>query len=322
MAVILVSLLIGRYPIAPQTVLAILATKVVPFAAWWPPAEEAVVIQIRLPRILAALMVGAALSASGAAYQGVFRTPMVSPDILGVAAGCGFGAGLAILFGLGPVGIQTSSFTFGLLAVTVTSLIAVWRGKRGDTALTMVLIGIFVGAVFSALLSLLKFLADPANTLPAITFWLMGSLASITTRDLQAAALPIVAGLGLVWALRWRLDVLTFGDEEARALGVDVRRTRFVLVVAATLMTAAAVAISGIIALVGLIVPHIARLMVGPSHKILLPVSTMLGAAFLLLVDDLARSLSAELPLGVLTSLIGAPGFLYLLSSSNSRGWS
>ncbi len=322
MAAVLASLAIGRYPVAPQTAVAIIAAKLLPLTAWWPPVEDVVVWDIRLPRILAALLVGAALSASGAAYQGVFRNPMVSPDILGVAAGAGFGAGLAILLGLGPIGIQAASFGFGLLAVAITALIAAWRGRRGDTALTMVLVGIFVGAIFSALLSLLKFLADPANTLPAITFWLMGSLASVTARDLQAAAIPIVLGLAVLWALRWRLDVLTFGDEEAQALGVDVKRTRLALVIAATLMTAAAVAISGIVALVGLIVPHLARLLVGPSHRILLPVSTMLGAAFLLLVDDLARSLSTELPLGVLTSLIGAPAFLYLLSSTNRKGWS
>lgn len=315
------SLLIGRYPLDPSTVAAIVSSRIVSLQPWWPPVADVVVFDIRLPRIISALLVGAALSASGAAYQGVFRNPMVSPDILGVAGGAGFGAGLAILLGFGTVAIQLSAFGFGLLAVLIAMVLASWRGTDNNTTLTMVLVGVFVGAIFSALLSLLKFLADPTNTLPAITFWLMGSLSSITTRDLAAAATPILLGLVVLWMLRWRLDVLTFGDEEAQTLGIDVKRTRLVVVVAATLMTAAAVAICGIVALIGLIVPHVARILVGPSHRLLLPVSAISGATFLLLVDDLTRSVTAELPIGVLTSLIGAPWFLYLVTSTLRRGW-
>lgn len=322
-AIVVASLSIGRYPIGPGTVVAIVAAKAAPGAPWWPPVAEAVVFDVRLPRILAALILGAALAASGAAYQGVFRNPMASPDILGVAAGAGFGAGFGILAAWGPGAVQISAFVFGLIAAAATSFAGARRRDADDGALTMILAGVFVGALFSALLSLLKFLADPANVLPAITFWLMGSLANITTRELTAATAPIAGGFALLWALRWRLDVLTFGDEEARALGVNPVRLRLAIVAGATLMTSAAVAIGGVIGLVGLIAPHMARPFSGPSHRALIPASACIGGVFLLVVDDVARTCaSAELPIGVLTSLIGAPVFLYLLSSIARKGWS
>ncbi len=320
-AAVLLSFMVGRYPLPPGTVLAVLAGQLLPFHPSWAPQAATVVLAIRLPRIAAAMLVGAALSASGAAYQGIFRNPMVSPDILGVSAGAGFGAALAILFGLGSVGIQAGAFAGGLTAVTVTYLVAVWRRGPGDSVLVLVLGGIIVGMVFHALVALVKYLADPANTLPAITFWLMGSLASVGGRDLAAVAPPILAGLAVLTLLRWRLNVMSFGDDEARALGIDVGRTRLVVVVAATLMTASAVAVSGVVALVGLVVPHLARMLVGPNYRTLLPVSAVLGALFLLLVDDLARSLVAgEIPLGILTALLGAPFFLALLLGGR-KGW-
>lgn len=244
---------------------------------------------------------------------------MVSPDILGVAAGAGFGAALAILLGWSAAGVQLCAFLTGLAAVLATTAIGLWRAGGGTLAL--VLAGIIVGTVFSAAISLVKYLADPHNTLPAITFWLMGSLASVTAAELAMAALPMLAGLAMLTLLRWRLNLLSFGDDEARALGVDVTRTRAVVIVAATLMTAASVAISGVIGLVGLIVPHLARLLVGPNYRVLLPTCTVLGAALLLAVDDCARVLAAgEVPLGILTSLIGAPFFLALLSNGR-KGW-
>ncbi|ACO78820.1 iron(III) ABC transporter-permease protein [Azotobacter vinelandii CA] len=318
---VLVSFGIGRYPVSPDTVLAILAGKLFSIDPFWTPETEAVVMGIRLPRILAALLVGAALSVSGAAYQGLFRNPMVSPGILGVSAGASLGAALAILLGHGMPGIQGLAFAGGLAAVGATWAIGVTIGRQGDPVLVMVLAGIVIGTLFTALVSLVKFVADPYNTLPAITFWLMGSLASVDLPDLSIAALPILAGLAGLLAMSWTLNVLCFGDEEARALGLETGRLRFVVILCATLVSAAAVAIAGIIGLVGLIVPHLARMLVGPDHRVLLPVSTLLGAGFLLAVDDLARSLfEVEVPLGIVTSIIGAPFFLYLMNRSR-KAW-
>jgi iron complex transport system permease protein len=309
--------MVGRFPVAPGTVLAVLASQILPIDQFWPIESATIVLKIRLPRILAAMLVGSALSTSGAAYQGIFKNPMVSPDILGVAAGASFGAALAIYFGLGEIGIQATAFAGGLLAVTATFFVATWRRGPGESVLILVLGGILVGTVFQAFVSLIKFLADPGNTLPAITFWLMGSLASIGVRDLSMAAPPVLVGLMVLTLLRWRLNVMSFGDEEARALGVDAGRMRLVVIVCSTMMTAAAVAISGVIGLVGLVVPHLARMLVGPNYQTLLPTCTVMGALFLLMVDDLARGVTAgEIPLGILTSLIGAPFFFVLLINS------
>lgn len=321
-ALIVASFGIGRYPVPPDTALAILAAKILPIAPDWPPEIEAVVLGIRLPRILAALLVGAALTASGASYQGLFRNPMVSPGILGVSAGASLGAALAILLGYGMLGIQVLAFLCGLVAVGTTWLISNGLGRRGDPLLVMVLAGIVVGTLFTAFVSLVKFVADPLNTLPTITFWLMGSLASVELPDLLIAGPPILLGLTVLLAMAWTLNVLCFGDEEARAMGLETGRLRLAIIVSATLVTAAAVAIAGIIGLVGLIVPHLARMLVGPDHRVLLPVSTLLGAGFLLAVDGVARSLfEVEVPLGIVTSIIGAPFFLYLMNQSR-KAWS
>lgn len=313
------SFLIGRYPVPPHQALAILAAQLFPITPFWPHQAETVVLAIRLPRILAAMAIGAALSGAGAAFQGVFRNPMVSPDVLGVAAGAAFGAALAILLGGNTLTVQGLAFGCGLAAVATSYGIGLWHRHGG--ILIMILAGLIVGTVFSAGISLIKYLADPDNALPAITFWLMGSLASIQMRDLGLAAPPIALGLTVLIVLRWRLNILSFGDDEARALGVDASRIRVVTVIAATLVTAAAVAVGGVIGLVGLVVPHLARLLVGPNYRTLMPASIVLGAAFLLMVDNLARSLaSSEIPLGILTSLIGAPFFLGLLINAR-KGW-
>jgi iron complex transport system permease protein len=312
---------IGRYPVPADTLVGVLLAQVFPITPRWAPEMEAVVLGIRLPRILAAILVGAALSISGASYQGLFRNPMVSPGILGVSAGASFGAALAILLGYGMLGIQTLAFVWGLVAVGATWVIGNTLGKRGDPILIMVLAGIIIGTLFTAFVSLVKFVADPYNALPTITFWLMGSLASVDIADLWIASPPILLGLGVLIALGWTLNVLCFGDEEAKALGLETGRLRFSVIVCATLVTAAAVAIAGVIGLVGLIVPHLARMLVGPDHRILLPASALLGAAFLLLVDNLARALfEVEVPLGIVTSIIGAPFFLYLINRSR-KGW-
>lgn len=319
--VFVASFAIGRYPTPPATVLAMFAAKLLPIVPDWGEDAEVVVFAIRLPRILAAMLVGAALALSGAAYQGLFRNPMVSPGILGVSAGASLGAAIAILLGWGMFAIQGMAFGFGLCAVAATWAIGAVFGRRGDPILVTVLAGVIVGTLFTAFVSLVKFVADPNNTLPTITYWLMGSLASADMPTLAVAALPILLGGLLLTTLGWLLNVLCFGDEEARALGLETGRLRLLVIVCATLVTAAAVAISGIIGLVGLIVPHVARMLVGPDHKVLLPASALLGAGFLLAVDDLARALFAvEVPLGIVTSIIGAPFFIYLLGRGR-RGW-
>ncbi|WP_094604124.1 putative ABC transporter permease protein [Sporomusa silvacetica DSM 10669] len=314
LTVFFISFMVGRYPIAPDTALGILAAKIMHITPFWTPNTEIILFKIRLPRIIAAMLVGAALSAAGAAYQGMFRNPMVSPDILGVTAGASFGAAIAILLSWSAFGIQLSAYVFGLIAVLLTYGIATWLGKRGDTVLMMILAGIIIGMLFASFVSLTKFVADPENTLPAITYWLLGSLASASGESVYITAIPILLGLMLLLALRWNLNVISFGDEEAKALGVNVTRLRFFVILAATLITSAAVSISGIISMVGLVVPHLSRMIVGPNNKILLPASVVMGAIFLLLVDDFARTLfSVEVPLGILTSIIGAPFFIYLL---------
>jgi iron complex transport system permease protein len=265
-------------------------------------------------------MVGAALAAAGAAYQALFRNPLVSPDILGVSAGSAFGAALGIVLSLDLWWIQCLAFASALSAVATVYLFA--RAMRGhDPVLMLILAGVVVGALFGSLLSLLKYLADPYDQLPAITFWLLGSLAAIDGGDV-ATTLPIVI-LGLVplWLLRWRLDLLSLGDDEAKALGVNVARLRPAVIGAATLTTAAVVSISGIVGWVGLLIPHGARFLVGPNFSRLLPVSMLLGGAFLLLVDTLARvAARIEIPLGVLTAFIGTPFFIWLLATAR-RSW-
>lgn len=290
-----------------------------PYSASLSPQASIVFWQIRLPRIVAALAIGASLSAAGAAYQGMFRNPLVSPDILGVAAGAGLGACFAIWCGMSALFIQLLAFCGGLLVVAGVGTLSRIIAHR-DPALTLVLVGIALGTLCGAGISLIKILADPYTQLPSITFWLLGGLADITPADLIFAAPLMVAGCLPLWLLRWRLNLLTLSDDEARSLGIDVARLRLIVVVCATLSTASAVAIAGIIGWIGLIVPHMGRLLTGSNHQRLLPVAMGLGAILLLLTDTLARGLSAtEIPPGVLTSFIGAPFFLALLIRGSRR---
>ncbi len=308
---------VGPYPIAPSDVLVTIARRLAGGVSSGP--ATTVLFAVRLPRVLAAALVGAALAAAGAAYQSLFRNPLVSPDILGVSTGAGLGAVAGILLGLPVALIQLLGFAGGL--ATVAAVAALARALRGNgDVLVLVLSGIVVGALAGAAISLVKVLADPYDQLPAITFWLLGSLSGVKPPDV-AAALPAVA-LGLVplHLLRWRVGVLSLGDDEARALGVDVGRTRLAVVAGATLATAAAVAVSGVIGWVGLMVPHMARLVVGPRFDRLLPASVLLGAAFMVAVDTLARAAARiEIPLGVLTALIGGPVFVVLLARGRRR---
>lgn len=318
-AVFLGSFLIGRYDLSIGDMLYAFAGQTGLVSAAQTPA--AVVLELRMPRVIGAVFVGAALSVSGAAYQFMFRNPMVSPGILGVSAGAGFGAALAILWGAPVWLLQGATFAGGMCAVAITYIVGVKLCRGGDTTLSIILSGIIVSTLFTSLLSMTKYLADPYDKLPAIVYWLMGSLAALTPDALPLPAELIAVGMIPLVLLRRRINVLSFGDETAQTLGVDVARVRFVVIACATLMTATAVSVSGIIGMVGLVVPHLAGFIVGADFRRLLPASALLGALLLLLADDFSRSLwTTELPIGILTSLVGVPFFLYLLIRHHRRG--
>ncbi|MBV8032225.1 MAG: iron ABC transporter permease [Betaproteobacteria bacterium] len=310
----LVAFSVGRFPVPLADLFSLLVGKATS------PNVETVVLQVRAPRVLAAILVGASLAAAGTAYQGMFRNPLVSPDILGVSTGAALGAVIGIFFSFNALLIQAFAFAGGLAAVGL--VYGVGSRLRGhDPLLGLVLTGVVIGTLLGSAIALLKYLADPYNQLPAITYWLLGSLAAIAPRDLAVAAPLALAGLAPMLLLRWRMNLLALPDDEARALGADTRKLRAIVVAAATLMTASAVAISGIIGWVGLLVPHAARLLVGPDVGRLLPLAMLLGAAFLLAVDTLCRTIAGiEVPPGVLTALAGTPFFLWLFARSR-RPW-
>ena len=279
-------------------------------------SQDAVVLfVIRIPRIVLGALTGAALAASGAAYQGMFRNPMVSPDILGVSNGAALGAAVSLLLGLPSVLVHGVSFAMGLVAVALVMAISRALGRGSRSIVVIILAGTVMSALFNALVSMCKYVADPDDTLPAITYWLMGSFSrSGTYANIGfLAAVVLVAGGALI-AVRWRINALSFGDDEAKTMGVGVLGTRRLVIVAATLLTSATVSFCGVVGWIGLIVPHMARLVVGPNYRILLPVSMLGGAVFTMIVDDVARIIvPGEMPAGVLTALIGAPLFIYLL---------
>lgn len=318
--VFLLSLLLGRYHVSLSEIVTLFGAKLGLTDATVPENVETVILNVRLPRIFLAMLIGAGLSMSGAAYQGMFRNPLVSPDILGASAGAGFGAALGIMLSKSVIITQFLAQGFGLGAVLLTYTLA-GRLRRGDPTLFLVLTGILIGTVFNALISILKVLADPYDKLPAITFWLLGSLAAINTTDVLIVIGPMLVGAVAILLIRWHINPLSFGEEEAQAMGVRTGVLRAVIIGGCTLMTASAVSVSGIIGWVGLIIPHLARGVVGPDYRKLLPASAVIGAVYLLLVDDLARLAGPlELPLGVLTALIGAPFFIFLMARSR-RGW-
>lgn len=308
----LISFTIGRYGVSVQNVVRILLSRIFPIEQTWTDRMETAVINIRLPRILLACFVGCSLSAAGAAYQGVFQNPMASPDILGASSGAAFGAALAILYGASARMITVSAFISSLVAVTAVFLIA---GKApGSRVMNLILAGIMLGSLFTAGTSYIKLVADPSNQLPQITYWLMGSLSGVKKQDVLFAAIPMAVGLVPLIALRWRLNILSLGDDEARALGVNADVLRLIVILSSTLVTAASVSISGMIGWVGLVMPHLCRKLVGADYRFLMSASCIAGAAFLLIVDDVSRNLLAvEIPIGILTALIGAPFFIYLI---------
>ncbi len=315
----LASLLIGRYHIPSYLALRILVSKILSMPSGVPREIEIIMIHVRLPRALAAVLVGSALALSGTTFQGLFRNPLVSAQILGVASGAGFGAALGLLISGEPIFVQGLSFVFGVAAVVMAYGMS--RTHREASMLTLVLAGIAVGAFFSALTSLLKYVADPYERLPSIVFWLMGSLSSVSFKEISLGFIPIIVPCAILVAARWRLNVLSLGEEEAKALGINVERMRMLIIGCCTLMTSAAVSMAGVVGWVGLVIPHIGRMLVGPDHRILIPASISIGAAYLLIVDCIARIAAPfEMPLGVLTSVIGAPFFFYLLRGRVS-GW-
>ncbi|MCM2326926.1 MAG: iron ABC transporter permease [Lysobacter sp.] len=318
-AAVLWSFSVGRFPVAAADVARALWSSLGGGDSGLAPNVEALVLQVRTPRILAAIAVGAALAAAGAAYQNLFKNPLVSPDILGVSAGCALGAGVALLLALPALAIQGFAFAGGLGAVALVVAVGTWVGRR-DPILTLILAGVVVGSLFGAGIALVKYVADPYNQLPAITFWLLGSFGGATPEDLLVA-LPLMAiGLVPLALLRWRIDLLALSEDEARSLGLDVSKLRLAVIACATLVTAAAVALAGVIGWVGLVIPHAARLLVGASFARVMPLSLVLGAAFMLAVDTLCRTVAAtEIPPGVATAFVGTPVFIALLAATFRR---
>ncbi|MCE5235755.1 MAG: iron ABC transporter permease, partial [Eubacteriales bacterium] len=311
-AAFLFSFSIGRYGVPVSEVVRIFLSRVFPLEQTWTAEMQTVVINIRLPRILIACLVGCALSSAGASYQGVFQNPMASPDILGASSGAAFGAALAILLGGSSRVITLAAFASSLVTVMAVYLIA--QRAPGLKVVNLILAGIMVGSLFTAGTSYIKLVADPSNQLPAITYWMMGSLSGAKLKDMAFAFFPIAIGLIPLFCVRWQVNVLTLGDEEARTLGVNTNALRLAVILCATLATAASVSVSGMIGWVGLVIPHLCRKAVGSDYKYLIPASMIFGAAFLLMVDDVSRNLLAtEIPIGILTAFIGAPFFLYLI---------
>jgi iron complex transport system permease protein len=318
---LVVAFTVGRYPVSVGELIEVLAAHLGGRPAGVPPAVENVILLVRGPRVLAAVLIGAALAVAGTAFQGLFRNPLVSPDILGASSGAALGAVLGIFFSLGVVGIESLAFAGGLMAVAAVYVIGSLLRAR-DPLLVLVLTGVVIGALLGAGVGLVKYLADPYNQLPAMTFWLLGSLASTTASDLVPLAGPVALGTAVLVALRWRMNVMSLPEEEARALGVPTGPLRIAIVVAATLVTSASVAASGIIGWVGLVVPHLARALVGPDFPRLLPTAALLGGGYLLFIDTLARTAApVEIPLGILTAVIGTPFFIWLLAGMQ-RTWS
>lgn len=315
-AAFLFSICIGRYSISPIEAVKIIYSTIMGNTESLDPVKYSVVINVRLPRIIMGILIGAGLASAGAAYQGIFGNPLVSPDILGVSSGAGFGAALGILVSSstvsGVVLVESLSLLFGLLAVGLVLFIS--RMQKKIELFMLVLSGVIVSALFEALVSLIKYIADPQEKLPAIVIWLMGSLASSTYREAAIAGMVIIPCVIVMLLLRWKLNLLSLDEEEARSLGVNVSKLRLIVIIVSTLITAVSVSLCGIIGWIGLVIPHVGRLLVGNDHRALMPACTLLGGTYLLLIDGVARTITAaEIPLSILTAVIGTPFFAYML---------
>lgn len=317
---LLLALSFGRYPVSFSSVFHILydATVGNDVGLSYSRTEQNVVLNVRLPRVLIAGIAGAGLAVSGAALQGIFRNPLVGPQIIGVSSGAALGGALAIL--LFSSLLITISFAFigGLAAIIFVFLLGL--NRQGSQLLMLILAGVIINAFFAALISLITYFADPNNTLQTIVFWLMGSFASASYLKLSIVFPVVLASVLVIFALRFRINVLSLGEENAQALGMKINRTRWAVLLSVTLITSATVAVSGTIGWVGLIVPHIARIVVGHDHRILLPASAVIGGIYMIAVDTFARSITnAEIPLSVITALIGAPIFTLLIHTLNKK---
>lgn len=320
--IFLISFTIGSYKLSTHEIINVFYCKIAGYTSVYGANVENVIFKVRMPRIFAAILIGCALSTAGSAYQGIFRNPMVAPDILGASGGAGLGAAIGLLCSFTSLEVQIMSFIFGLVAVFLTFGInsVINHGDEGST-LSLILTGMVISSLMQSFISVIKYVGDPEDKLPEITFWLMGGLSTVTTRDILIMIIPMLIGLIPLVILRWNLNVLSFGDEEARSLGVNTYKLKTIIIICSTLITAASVSIGGIIGWVGLIIPHLARMIVGPNYNVSLPASMFIGSIYLLLVDDIARGIfTTEIPLGILTSLIGAPFFIYLLLKGR-RGW-
>ena len=312
------SIFIGPFHINPVQLVDLMASKILGYATDYPDVYSTVIFQVRLPRLLLGMMVGASLSVSGAAFQGIFRNPLVSPYILGLSSGAAFGAALSLAF-LPGVSIQYAAFFFSLLAVALTYFMA--TTNRSTPIVSLVLAGVIVSAVFDSLLAVIQ-IAVSERALQSIVFWIMGSLGTASWSKIYGAFPLFALGCTVMLLLRWRLNVLALGDEEARSVGLNPEKYKIIFIVAASLAASSAVAVAGIIGLVGLVVPHMLRMIFGPDHRTLIPLSLTFGASFLIVVDDFARAgLGFEVPVGVITTLVGAPLFAYLLRTTRSGGW-
>ncbi len=316
----LLSLAIGRFAVPLSHVAGILASSLLPLEPWWTPVEARVVELIRIPRVLMAGLAGAGLAVAGSALQGIFRNPLVGPQIIGVSSGAAFGGALAILLSESRYLLIGLAFACGMLAMVIVYSISRQQGRA--SILMLVLAGIVTSAFFSALVSVTKFVADPDDKLPAIVFWLMGSFASASYEKVWLIAVPVIIGSAVIYLMRFQINVLSLGDEEAHALGVKVERTRWIALTAIALISSAVVAAAGVIGWVGLVIPHFARMLTGPDHKVLIPAAMLIGASYLIHVDNVARTvIAAEIPVGIITALIGAPIFGLLLRRTANKGW-
>lgn len=316
------SVTLGRYGVSMTNVWLILWNHIVPVAnPTWTDVDANVVTAVRLPRILGALLVGGGLGISGAALQGLFRNPLVDPGLVGVTAGAGFGGTLAILLVGGGTVVLGAAFGCGMVSLLVVRFLASVKGRT--STLTFILSGVVITAFFEAAISIIKLLADPHQKLPAITYWLMGSIAATGYKDLLLMAAAIIPPSILIYLLRYQINILSLGEEKARALGSPIERVQWIVYAAVACISAGVVATSGIVGWVGLVIPHLARGLVGPDHARLLPVSALLGAIYLLFVDNIARTATvAELPIGIITALIGVPVFALILRRIQSKsGW-
>ena len=309
---VFISLALGRYPIEPADAFNMLLAQWFPIEETWSNQAEILYFNVRLPRIMMALLVGCCLSAAGASFQGTFQNPLASPDILGASQGAALGAAIAILLGAGSFAISMTAFAFSMITIVLVFIIS--SVARGNRIMVTILAGVMVSSLFSAGVSFCKLVADPTDQLPAITYWLMGSLTAVRLEDVVHVLPAMVIGCAVLIILRWRINILTMGDDEAATMGVNARRIRIIVTFMATLITATCVSVTGIIGWVGLVIPHLARMVVGCDYRRLMPTSMLMGAAFLLVVDDVSRlATTAEIPIGILTAFIGAPFFLYLI---------